>query len=159
MITLLEFNLVQDIWFFQRFSGLGNEHPQTGHTLSSGLTITVSLHLGHLTGWTFTRLISLGSRLVIRFLLGIIVQAVFRFNIRLEKSELFLGRIVRRNGGARTKALRQRILPVAVPTEDIVIANRPRDMLVCAWTLFGRVWGERNFLCHCYSLVTFESFL
>jgi len=42
-----------------------NELPQAGHTLSDCLTITVSLHLRHLLGWTLTRLISLGSRLVI----------------------------------------------------------------------------------------------
>jgi hypothetical protein len=43
----------------QRFSGFGNELPQTGHTFSSGLTITVSLHLEHLTAWSWTRLISM----------------------------------------------------------------------------------------------------
>jgi len=63
--TLLDFNLTQDIVAFQRFTGLGNELPQTGHTLSDGFTNTVSLHLGHLTGWTFTRLIWSRLRLVI----------------------------------------------------------------------------------------------
>jgi len=90
-------------------------------------------------------LMSSGSRLAIRLLFRIIVQAVFRFSIRLEKSELFLGRIALRNSGAKTKTLRKRILPVAVPTKDIVITNRPRDMLVSAWAMFGRVWGKRSF--------------
>jgi len=58
---LLEFNLAQDIVAFQRFTGFGNALPQTGHTFSDGLTITVSLHLGHLIGWTLTRLISMFS--------------------------------------------------------------------------------------------------
>jgi hypothetical protein len=53
---------------FQRFSGLGNDPSQAGHTLSSSFTLTVSLHLGHLTAWTFTRLISSGSKLVIGLL-------------------------------------------------------------------------------------------
>jgi len=57
--TLLNFNLAQDIVVSQLFAGRGNALPQTGHTLFSRLTITVSLHLGHLTGWTFTRLISM----------------------------------------------------------------------------------------------------
>jgi len=61
--TLPDFNLTQDIVVFQRFSGLDKAFPQTRQTLSDGLTIGVSLHLGHLTGWTFTRLISLGARL------------------------------------------------------------------------------------------------
>jgi hypothetical protein len=62
MITLLEFNLAQDIVVLQCFASFGSLLPQTGHTLSSGLTITVSLHLEHLTGWTFIRLISLAMR-------------------------------------------------------------------------------------------------
>jgi len=62
--TLLEFNLTQHIDWFERSGGFSNSLPQTGHTFSDGLTITVSLHLGHLTGWTLTRLISSGSRLV-----------------------------------------------------------------------------------------------
>ena len=41
--------------------------PKTGHTFSVGLIISSALHLGHLTGWSSTRLISSGSRLVIRF--------------------------------------------------------------------------------------------
>jgi len=45
----------------QRLAGMDNELPYTGHTLSDGSTITVSLQLGHLMGWTFTRLISSGS--------------------------------------------------------------------------------------------------
>jgi hypothetical protein len=63
--TFLKFNLAQDMVVFQRFSGLGKGLLQRGHAFSECLTITVSLHLGHLTGWTFTRLISSGSRLVI----------------------------------------------------------------------------------------------
>jgi hypothetical protein len=59
--TLLKFNLPQDVVVFQRFSGLGNDPSQAGHTLSSSFTLTVSLHLGHLTGWSLTRLISSGS--------------------------------------------------------------------------------------------------
>ena len=58
--TPLEFTLAQDVGVSQRFSGLGNEPPQTGHTFSVGLTNGVSLHLGHLTAWSFTRLISSG---------------------------------------------------------------------------------------------------
>ena len=61
MITLLVFNLAQDVEGCQCFSDLGSELPQTGHTFSVGLTIGVSLHLGHLTGWSLTRLISVGD--------------------------------------------------------------------------------------------------
>jgi hypothetical protein len=67
--TLLEFNLEQDIVVSQRFGGLSNALPQTGHTLWSGLTIKFSLHLGHLRGWTLTRLTSVGSRLAISLFL------------------------------------------------------------------------------------------
>ena len=67
MHTFLKFNLVQDLGVSQRFSRLVNELPQTGHTFSVGLTITVSLHLRHLTEWSLTRLISSGSRLVTGF--------------------------------------------------------------------------------------------
>jgi len=63
--TLLESNLAQDVEGCQRFSGFGNELPQTGHTFSDGWTMRSALHLGHLTGWSLTRLISSGSRLVI----------------------------------------------------------------------------------------------
>jgi hypothetical protein len=66
--TLLKFNRTQDVGASQRFSGLGNEPLQTGHTFSVGLIIRLALHLGHLTGWSLTRLISSGSRLVIRLL-------------------------------------------------------------------------------------------
>jgi hypothetical protein len=44
--TLLKFNLAQDVGVSQRFSRLVNELPQTGHTLSDGLTIGVSLYWG-----------------------------------------------------------------------------------------------------------------
>jgi hypothetical protein len=66
--TLPKFNLAQDIVAFQRFSGLGNELPHTGHTFSLRLTIIVNLHFWHFTAWTLTRLISSGSRPDIRFL-------------------------------------------------------------------------------------------
>jgi hypothetical protein len=59
--TLLKFNLAQDVVVCPRFSGLGNDPSQAGHTLSSSFTLTVSLHLGHLTGWSLTRLISVGD--------------------------------------------------------------------------------------------------
>ena len=59
--TLLEFNVAQDIGVSQRFSGFGNELPQTGHTFSVGLIIRSALHLEHLTAWSLTRLISSGS--------------------------------------------------------------------------------------------------
>ena len=58
--TLLKFNLAQYIESCQRFSGLGNELPQTGHTFSVALIIRLALHLGHLTAWSLTRLISSG---------------------------------------------------------------------------------------------------
>jgi hypothetical protein len=57
MRTCLKFNLAQNIFVFQRLAGMDNELPHTGHTLSDGSTITLSLHLGPLMGWTFTRLI------------------------------------------------------------------------------------------------------
>ena len=66
--TLPKFNLAQDVGVSQRFSGLGNEVSQTGHAFSVGLIIKSALHWGHLTGWSMTRLISAGLRLVIRFL-------------------------------------------------------------------------------------------
>lgn len=61
MHTCLKFNLAQNMDVFQRLAGMDNELPYTGHTLSDGSTITVRLQLGHLMGWTFTRLISSGS--------------------------------------------------------------------------------------------------
>ena len=54
MHTYLKFNLAQNIVVFQRLAGMDNELPYRGHTLSDGSTITVSLQLGHLMGWTFT---------------------------------------------------------------------------------------------------------
>jgi len=57
MRTCLKFNLAQNIFVFQRLAGMDNELPHTGHTLSDGSTITLSLHLGPLMGWAFTRLI------------------------------------------------------------------------------------------------------
>jgi hypothetical protein len=57
----------------QRFSGLGNELPQTGHTFSVGLIIRLALHLEHLTAWSLTRLISVGDlflRMFFRLLFG-----------------------------------------------------------------------------------------
>ena len=63
MHTLLAFSLAQHIGWSQGFGDWVSELPQTGHTLSPGLAITVSLHLGHLTAWTFILLISLGSGL------------------------------------------------------------------------------------------------
>ena len=60
--TLLEFGIIQDIDFCQRFTGLGNELQQTGHIFSVGLTIRLALHLEHFTGWTLTRLISSAMR-------------------------------------------------------------------------------------------------
>ena len=66
--TSLEFARAQDVGVSQRFSGLGNALPQTGHIFSVGLIIRLALHLEHLTGLSLTRLISSGSRLVIMFL-------------------------------------------------------------------------------------------
>ena len=60
MHTLLVLTAAQNIGVFQRFGGFSNVLGQTGPTFSSGLTIRVSLHLGHLIGVTFTRLISSG---------------------------------------------------------------------------------------------------
>ena len=48
--TLLDFTVAQDLEGCQRFAIFGSKLPQTGHMLSFGLTITVSLHLGHLEG-------------------------------------------------------------------------------------------------------------
>ena len=48
--TLLDFSVAQDLEGCQRFASFGSKLPQTGHMLSFGLTITVSLHLGHLEG-------------------------------------------------------------------------------------------------------------
>ena len=55
--THLQFSLAQDVGVSQRFSGLGNEPPQTGHTFSVGLIIRSALHMGYLTAWSATRLI------------------------------------------------------------------------------------------------------
>jgi hypothetical protein len=60
MHTPLIFSAEQNIVIIQRFGGFSNVLGQTGPTFSSGLTIRVSLHLGHLIGVTFTRLISSG---------------------------------------------------------------------------------------------------
>jgi len=126
--TSLYFTAAQDIAVFQRFLGLGNNPPQKGHIFSDGLTIAVSLHLGHLTGWTFTCLILSYSKLVIGLL------RVRKFSLRWSETG------------------KQWVSSVAVPTKDIVIAHRPRDMLVCAWTLFGGVWRENSLVSwHCYT--------
>jgi len=58
--THLEFNPAQYVEGCQRFAGFGSEPPQTGHTFSVGLIIRLALHLEHLTGWSLTRLISIG---------------------------------------------------------------------------------------------------
>ena len=71
--------MAQDLVVFQRFSGLVNAFPQTGHSLFFGLTITVSLHFGHLTGWTLTLLISLGSRLVTGFFLTPLYEVIMNY--------------------------------------------------------------------------------
>ena len=63
--TPLDFSLTQNIGVSQRFPGLDNEPPQTGHTFSVGFIIRSALHLGHLTAWSLTRLISSGSREVV----------------------------------------------------------------------------------------------
>ena len=60
--TFLKLTLAQDVGVSQRFSGLDNELSQTGYTLSSDLTIRSALHLGHLTAWSLTRLISIFSK-------------------------------------------------------------------------------------------------
>ena len=125
--TLLKFDLAQNVGVSQRLSDLGNELPKTGQTFSVGLIIRSALHLGHLTAWSLTRLISSGSRLVIRF-------------PRFRKVLLWWSET-----GSEWVSL------VAVPTKDIVITIRPGDMLVCAWTLFGSFWGKRGFtLCQCH---------
>jgi len=61
MITSLGFFQAQDVECYQCSCGLASELPQTGHTLSFVLTNGMSLHLGHLIGWTLTRLISMFS--------------------------------------------------------------------------------------------------
>ena len=58
--TRLKFTLAQDIVVLQRFAGLGSELRQTGHTFSVDLITRLALHLEHLTGWSLTRLISIG---------------------------------------------------------------------------------------------------
>jgi hypothetical protein len=79
--TLLHFTLAQDVGVSQRFSGLGNELPQTGHTFSVGLIIRLALHLGHLAEWSFTCLISVGDlflKMFFRLLFGMGFLAVKR---------------------------------------------------------------------------------
>jgi hypothetical protein len=61
----LKFNLAQDMEVCQRFSGLGKELPQTGHTFSVGFIIRLPLHIEHLTERSLARSISAGSRLII----------------------------------------------------------------------------------------------
>ena len=98
--TLLKFNLAQYVRVSQRFSGLGNEPLQTGHILSSGPTIMVSLHLEHLTRQSLTRSISAGSRLVIRLL-------------RIRRVTLWWSET-----GSQWVSL------IAVPAEDMVIVHQ-----------------------------------
>jgi len=43
--TLLHFTLVQDVGVSQRFSGLGNKLPQTGHINLQRASLYFSLHL------------------------------------------------------------------------------------------------------------------
>ena len=62
-----------------RCLGFGNELPQTGQTLSDGLTIKVSFSFRHLTGWTFILLISLGSRVVTGFFLSPLDEVVLNY--------------------------------------------------------------------------------
>ena len=123
--TLLEFDLVQDVDICQRFTGFGNAPPQTGHTFSDGWTMRSALHLGHLTGWTFTRLISSGSRLVNRFL-------------RFRKVLLLC-----------LETLKDRIFCIAFPAIDMFIASRPGNVAVATWTLFWVFWWKRSLnFCH-----------
>jgi len=55
--TQVEFTLAQDMVVLQCFISFGSASPQTGHTFSVGLIIRLAWHLGHLTGWSLTRLI------------------------------------------------------------------------------------------------------
>ncbi len=123
--TLLIFTAAQNIVDSQRFTGFGNALPQTGHTFSVGFIIRLALRLGHLTGWSLTRLISSGSRLVIRFL---------RF---------------RRTALLWLETLKDRIFCIAFPAIDMLIASRPGNVAVATWTLFWVFWwkGSLNF-CH-----------
>jgi len=91
----------------------GSEPPQTGHTFSVGLIIRLALHLEHLTGWSLTRLILSGSK--------VLSMQLFLF----EKSELFLRSLAWRADNARTKTLRDWIVSAAVPAMDFLIARGP----------------------------------
>jgi F0F1-type ATP synthase assembly protein I len=74
---VISFGLVAYSYFFRAGSLL----PQTGHTFSLGLIIRSALHLGHLTGWSLTRLISTGElflRVFFRLLFGMGFLAVER---------------------------------------------------------------------------------
>ena len=86
------------------FFWTGRELPQTGHTFSVGLTIGVSLHLGHLTGWSLTRLISSGSREVC---IGITLQKI---------------QLIHRGG--------RDILEIALETRNLNLPKRCQTMLL-----------------------------
>ena len=122
--TSLRRSLAQDVAVLQCFAGFGNDPPQIGDTSSSGLTKGVSLHMGHLTGWTVTRLISLEPG----FVIGL---------FRVRKFWLWWA-----------ETGKSWVSPVAVPAENMVIACRPRNMLVTAWAMLGRFWRETLVFCH-----------
>ena len=134
--------MAQNIVGFQRFTGLGNELPQTGQTLSSGLSITVSLHLGHLTLWSLTRLISSGSK--------VLSIQLFLF----EKTELFPKLLAWRVDNVRTKTLRDWIVTVAVPAKELFFTWRPGEVFVSARALRWVIDKGCLFLlaCHCLAI-------
>ncbi len=129
--TGLEFNPVQDIESCQRFSGLGSEPPQTGHTFSVGLIIRLALHLEHLTGWSLTRLISSGSRVL---LIWFFVFPVDVFG--------------------PTEIFRDRIVTVAVPAKELFFTWGPGEVFMSARALLRVI--DRGYLfllaCHCLAI-------
>jgi len=124
----LKFNLAQDIDWSQRFSGFENEPPQTKHTFSVGLIIRLALHLGHLTLWSLTRLISSGPRVLLIWF--------FLFPV-----DVF----------GPTEIFRDRIVSVAVPAKELLFTWGPGEMFVSARALRRVIDRGCLFLfsCHC----------
>ena len=115
----------------------GSEPPQTGHTFSVGLIIRLALHLEHLTGWSLTRLISSGSRVLLIWF--------FLFPV---------------NVFGPTEIFRDRIVTVAVPAKELFFTWGPGEVFVSARAL-RRVIGRGCFFlfsCHCPSYFLEDSF-
>ena len=105
--TRLESKQAQYVVCNQGFRNFASEPPQTGHTFSVGLVIRLALHLGHLTLWSLTRLISSASRVLLIWFFFSPVDVFWP-----------------------TEIFRDRIVSVAVPAEELFFTWRPGEVFV-----------------------------